>query len=228
MPNCVCAAGSFRGKHVQKSHATITHNTIHRREQFLETILHSRIPASYLVEALGRRHGSLDSQASNVLPALLEQRDEVVNGQHDVTNQLILSHLDVANSDTHAQHLLQLELDGRLDFGDLGGKIFGVRDRGRELAGYVMLVMSSLLFLSIVPTLGKTWTQETRDLLDQGVGGDESVVLAGQLLDELLVLVELLQVVGGHGINTVVLRSVDVVLVTENATSSLAINLLLS
>lgn len=67
-------------------------------------------------------------------------------------------------------------------------------------------------------TLGETRTQETRDLLDQGVGGDESIVLAGELLDQLLVLVELLQVVGGHGVNTVVLGPVDIVLVTEDTT----------
>ena len=66
-------------------------------------------------------------------------------------------------------------------------------------------------------TLGKTGTQETRNLLDESVGSDESVVLASELLDELLVLVELLQVVGGHGVNAKVLRAVNVVLVTENA-----------
>jgi hypothetical protein len=33
------------------------------------------------------------------------------------------------------------------------------------------------------------------DLLDQSLGSDESIVLAGELLDELLVLVELLQVI---------------------------------
>ena len=43
-------------------------------------------------------------------------------------------------------------------------------------------------------TLGETRTQETGDLLDQGVGGDEGIVLASKLLDELLVLVKLLQV----------------------------------
>ena len=66
-------------------------------------------------------------------------------------------------------------------------------------------------------TLGETWTQETRDLLDESVGGHERIVLAGKLLDELLVLVELLQVVGGHGIDAVVLGTVNVVLVTEDA-----------
>jgi hypothetical protein len=36
-------------------------------------------------------------------------------------------------------------------------------------------------------------------------------------LDELLVLVQLLQVVAGHGVNTVVLSAIDIVLVTEDA-----------
>ena len=45
-------------------------------------------------------------------------------------------------------------------------------------------------------TLGKTRSQQTRDLPHQGVGRDEGVVLARQLLDQLLVLVQLLQIVG--------------------------------
>jgi len=40
--------------------------------------------------------------------------------------------------------------------------------------------------------LGETGSEETRDLLDQLLGGDEGIVLASHLLDELLVLVELL------------------------------------
>ena len=66
-------------------------------------------------------------------------------------------------------------------------------------------------------TLGETWTQETRDLLDEGVGSDEGIVLASELLDQLLVLVELLQILNGHGIDTTVLGTIDIVLVTENA-----------
>lgn len=134
------------------------------------------------------------------MPTLLQQRHEIVDGQHDVGDQLVLGHPDVANGDTHAEHLLQLELDGGLDFVDLIGEVFVVGDRRGELAG-----------------LGKTGSEETGDLLDERIGGDEGVVLAGQLLDQLLVLVELLQVVGGHGVETQVLGSVDVVLVTEDA-----------
>lgn len=66
-------------------------------------------------------------------------------------------------------------------------------------------------------TLGETRTQQTGNLLDEGVGSDEGVVLASELLDELLVLVELLQVLSGHGVNSTVLGTVDIVLVTENA-----------
>jgi len=153
-----------------------------------------------LVQTLWWRHAGLDGQAADVLPALLQQGDEVVDGQHDVSDELILRHLDVANCDTHAQHLLQLKLDSGLDLGDLGVEVFSVGDGGWELSGF-----------------RETWTQETRDLLDQSVGGDERIVLAGQLLDELLVLVQLLQVVGAHGIDAVVLGTIDIVLVTEDA-----------
>src|SRR5690606_295011 len=87
-----------------------------------------------LVDAAGRRHGSLDGKAPNVLPALLQKRDEVVDGQHDVGDQLLLGHLDVADGDTHAEHLLELELDGRLDLVQLAAKVLGVRDGRGELA----------------------------------------------------------------------------------------------
>ncbi len=153
-----------------------------------------------LVEALGGRHGGLDGQAADVLPALLEEGDKVVDGKHDVAEELLGLHLDVADGDTHAEDLLELELDGGLDLGDLGGEVVGVGDGGGELAG-----------------LRQTGAEETGDLLDQGLGGDEGVVLAGELLDELLVLVELLQVVGRHGVDAAVLGTIEIVLVTEDA-----------
>jgi hypothetical protein len=67
-------------------------------------------------------------------------------------------------------------------------------------------------------TLGETGTQETGNLLDKSIGSDEGIVLACELLDQLLVLVELLQVISRHGVNTTVLGTIDIVLVTENAT----------
>lgn len=65
-------------------------------------------------------------------------------------------------------------------------------------------------------TLGQTRTQQTGNLLDQTLGSKEGIVLASKLLDELLVLVQLLQVIGGHGIDAVVLGTVKIVLVTKN------------
>lgn len=98
-------------------------------------MLSDPLQTTCLVQALGRRHGSLNGQATNVLPALLQQRDQVVDGQHDVANKLLLGHADIADGDTHAENLLQLELDGGLDLGDLVAQVVGVRDRGGELAG---------------------------------------------------------------------------------------------
>lgn len=66
-------------------------------------------------------------------------------------------------------------------------------------------------------TLGKTGTQETRNLLDESLGSDEGIVLASELLDQLLVLVELSQILSGHGVNTEVLSTIDIMLITENA-----------
>jgi hypothetical protein len=54
-----------------------------------------------------------------------------------------------AGGHTEAQDLLQLELDGRADLGELAVEVIGVRDRRRELAG-----------------LGKTGPEQTRNLLD--------------------------------------------------------------
>ena len=56
--------------------------------------------------------------------------------QHDVTEDLVLSHLDVADSDTKAENLLQLELDGRADLSELVAQVLSVRDGGGELAGW--------------------------------------------------------------------------------------------
>lgn len=93
-------------------------------------------PSQHLVKTLGRAHAGLDGQAAHVLPPLLEQRHEVVDAQHDVADELLLVHVDVADRHAHAQHLLQLELDRRLDLRDLGAEVLVVRDGRRELAGW--------------------------------------------------------------------------------------------
>jgi len=139
-------------------------------------------------------------QGLDVLPVLLEQGNEEVDAQHDVSENLVVVHLDMANSNTQAQNLLKLELDGRAHLSQLVREVLGVRDGGRELS-----------------SLGETGTKETRDLLDESFGGKESIILLSELLDELLVLVELLQIVNRHVLKVDLLGTIDVSSISENA-----------
>ena len=41
----------------------------------------------------------------------------------------------MSNGNTQAEHLLELELDGRLDLVDAGAEVIGVGDGSGELAG---------------------------------------------------------------------------------------------
>jgi hypothetical protein len=147
-------------------------------------------------------HGRLQVQRLDVLPVLLQQGDEEVDGQHDVGNQLIVCHLEVTDGNTQTENLLKLELDSGTDFVGLIGQGVAVRDGGRELTNLV-----------------ETRTQETGDLLDQSLGGKESIVLLGELLDELLVLVELLKIVNRLEFHTGTLSLVTVESITEDTDS---------
>jgi len=145
-------------------------------------------------------HRRLKVKTLDVLPVLLEERDEEVDGQHGVGDQLVLGQLDVADGDSETQDLLELELDRGANFENLVAEILVVGDGSRELS-----------------SLGETGTEQTRDLLDEGIGGEESVVLLGELLDELLVLVELLQVINRHVLELDKLGTINVHGVGENA-----------
>ena len=48
---------------------------------------------------------ALDVERADVLPVLLEKRDQEVDGQHDVGSNLVFGHLNVSNGDCEAQHL---------------------------------------------------------------------------------------------------------------------------
>ena len=88
-----------------------------------------------LEDTLDLAHGALDVDGLDVLPVLLEERHEEVDGQVDVDEQLGFGHLDVADGDAEAESLLELELDGALDFVELLKNVFvGAEQRG-ELAG---------------------------------------------------------------------------------------------
>jgi len=130
---------------------------------------------------LRRAHGTLDVHLPNVLPLLLEQTRQKVSSQLGVDNHLFLVHLRIGNGNIQAHDLLHLELDRGLDLIDLLLHVVAAGEEGGELA-----------------CLRETRSQETGDLLNHVVGGHEEVVLLGELLHQLLVLVQLLEVINTH------------------------------
>jgi hypothetical protein len=75
-------------------------------------------------------------QRLDVLPRLLQQGDQEVDGQHGVGDNLVLVHVDVTNGTSETKDLLQLELDGGPDLDELLGEVVRVRDGGGELSSY--------------------------------------------------------------------------------------------
>jgi hypothetical protein len=124
----------------------------------------------------GFSHGCLDIDRLYVLPSLFEEGDQEVDSHEDVLSELVLVHAFVSDGDGHAGDLLQLELDVGSGVVDLSSQGFGVGDNLREHTDSV-----------------EDGSQDSRDLLDEGVGGEEYVVLFGPLLDWLLLLVEFLE-----------------------------------
>jgi len=74
---------------------------------------------THLVDSLWSTHSALDVEGANVLPVLLEKRHQEVDCHLDVDDDLILRESNMSYGDTKAKHLLELELDGALDLGDL-------------------------------------------------------------------------------------------------------------
>lgn len=88
-----------------------------------------------LIQSLWGAHACLDGQATHVLPALLQQTDQIVDSQHDVRDQFVLGHSHVTDRDTETQHFLELKFNGGFDFGDLLAEVFVVGDGGGKFAG---------------------------------------------------------------------------------------------
>jgi len=57
---------------------------------------------------------------------------------------LILGHANVSDSDTHAENLLKLELDGGLNLGDLGAEVLVVGDGGWEFTSCRLVRLCAL------------------------------------------------------------------------------------
>jgi len=157
------------------------------------------ISGALLPNTVDFTHGTLDVNGFQVLPSLLQQSNQKVNSQLNVDHQLILGQIDISDGDTHAKNLFQLELDLRLHVSDLGSHIIGMEDKGRELSGLV-----------------QTRTEQTGNLLNDRFRSEEGVVFLGHLLDDLLVLVDGLEGIDVHVINTDLFGFITVLLITEN------------
>ena len=77
-------------------------------------------------------------------------------------------------------------------------------EEGRELAGFV-----------------QTGSEKTGNLLDQRFGSQKGVVLLSELLDQLLLLVQLLEVIGAHELDALLLGFVAMLLISEDADGEL-------
>jgi hypothetical protein len=50
-------------------------------------------------------HRTLNDQASNILPPLLQQTDQEIDCKHDISDQFIISHRDISNCNTKTEDL---------------------------------------------------------------------------------------------------------------------------
>jgi len=162
--------------------------------------VHENHAIIHLVDTVGLSHGALEVQSLDVLPVLLQERHQEIDGNLHVGIHLHLLHLDVGASGTHGEHLLELELDGAANGVDLLDHVLSLLDESRELTHLVH---------------GRS--QKTRDLLHDSGRGEEEAVPVGELLDLLLVLVETLESLDIHARDASGLSLVDVEGISEDA-----------
>merc|ERR1719197_1771036 len=93
----------------------------------------------YLVDTLWFSHGGLDSQRFDILPIFLEERDQEVDSQVHVLDQLIFSHTNITDGDVETKDLLHLELDSGLDIIDFTKHIVLVGQHSWEFTSLVQL-----------------------------------------------------------------------------------------
>lgn len=104
-------------------------------------------------------------QRLDVLPSLLQQGDQEVDGQHGVGDNLVLVHVDVTDGTSETKDLLQLELDGGPDLDELLGKVVRVRDGGGELSScavYEIMVSRGVTRHCQVRLVAHPWKDRVR------------------------------------------------------------------
>ena len=106
----------------------------------------------------GSGHGGLDVDRLDVVPALLEERGQEIEGHHDVLLELVIGHIGAADGGGEAGDLLELELDGSLDVIELvlEGSVV-VNDKRESL------------------DLGEDGSDNSWHLLEDGVRGEKSL-----------------------------------------------------
>jgi hypothetical protein len=145
-------------------------------------------------------HGGFDVERSNILPLLLQQTNQEIDGHVDVLDQLVVVHLHVTNGNGQTKNFLHLEFNGSFHLLDFSDHIVSLSQNTWKLTGFV-----------------QTWSEQSWDLPDQSIGGQESVVFFRKFFDELFVFVELFQVIDGHVWDVVFGGFIDMRLVSENA-----------
>ena len=101
-------------------------------------------------------HCGLDVDTLEIVPSLLKERDQEVDSHKDVLSELLLRLALVTDGDVEAGGLLKLELNGSSGIIDLDSQVFVVGDDLGEHTDSV-----------------KNGSEDGRDLLDEGVGGEE-------------------------------------------------------
>ena len=69
----------------------------------------SFIDRAHLVDSLSWSHGSFDVQGLDVLPVLLQQGNQKVDGQGNISIQLLFGHVYMSDTSCQTQHL-QVEI----------------------------------------------------------------------------------------------------------------------
>jgi len=130
-------------------------------------------------------HGRLDVNSFHVMPSLLQQGSQEVEGHNGVLSDLFISHGFVSNGNVQVGNFLKLPLDGSSSVIDLLGDIVILGDWCWEHTNSV-----------------KNWTKGKWNLLDEGVSSQKNGVLLSPLLNQFLILVEFLEEVHVNNINT--------------------------
>ena len=89
---------------------------IYGQSDFIEQIKNS------LVDTLGFAHSGLNVEGFDVLPVLLEKRNQKVDRQVQVGNQLVVRHINVSDSNGQAENLILWINKGKDSFSEMNLK----------------------------------------------------------------------------------------------------------